>query len=39
VYLGRLGVTLKVRLLIKNGQVTLIDCAIDSLQYELPFLP
>jgi phosphoribosylformylglycinamidine synthase II len=34
-----LGATMKERLRIKNGQVTLIDCAIDSLQYELPFLP
>ena len=33
-----LGATMKKRLRIKNGQVTLIDCAIDTLQYELPFL-
>ena len=33
-----LGATIKKRLRIKNGQVTLIDCAIDTLQYELPFL-
>jgi len=34
-----LGATMKKRLRIKNGQVTLIDCAIDTLQYELPFFP
>ncbi len=31
-----LGVTMKKRLRIKNGNVTLIDCAIETLQYELP---
>ena len=31
-----LGVTMNERLRIKNGHVTLIDCAIETLQYELP---
>ena len=34
-----LGATMKEQLRISNGPVTLIDCAIQTLQYELPFQP
>jgi len=35
----RLGVTIKGRLRIQNGPVTLIDCDIASLHHDLPFQP
>ncbi len=39
VELVALGVTMKGQLRISNGPVTLVDCAIETLQFELPFQP